>query len=347
MNVNHKDRLARIGRASYPMRVLGFVLFSLSIYLFHSKQGLKIDFWGMTVIVFALIYPHLAYLRYLKKRRSEIELQHMLFDMGLQGIMAAFVNFNPMISLPFLIASSVTNYALRGVKQSIKGVSLAIVMAILIGLSLNKEIVLDAEPIEMILPLFYLIVRTHYMAYIAYLRGIVLVRHRKKAEALAKLDFLTGLGNRRSMFDQVKINDESRHPESDNTTLMMIDLDYFKQLNDQYGHDHGDQALVLISEILKNSIRDSDFVARWGGEEFLVLLPNTPIKQGLIIAEDIREKIAKHHFKYNDIDHHITATFGVASYGVESNFVETLKHADQALYDGKQQGRNCVITVGV
>ena len=343
MKVNHKDRIEKIGRSSYPVRVLGFVLFSLSLYLFEAKQDLKLDLWQMTGIIFALIYPHLAYLRYLKTKSREVELQHMLFDMGLQGVMTALVNFNPIISLPFLISSSAANYALRGVNQSLKGVMLAIITATLTGLLLNKEIILDARPFEMIAPNLYLIVVMHYMAYIAYIRGVVLVRHRKKAETLAQLDFLTGLGNRRSMFDQVKINDEKRQTECTTTTLIMIDLDHFKELNDKYGHDHGDNILILTSELLKSSIRESDLLARWGGEEFLLLLPYTSNEQGFKIAEAIREKLAKHNFIYNDIELNITATFGIASYNIKSNFEETIKSADKALYAGKLKGRNCVV----
>lgn len=100
----------------------------------------------------------------------------------------------------------------------------------------------------------------------------------------------------------------------------MIDLDHFKQVNDQYGHDHGDEVLVEISKLLKSSLRETDFIARWGGEEFLVLMPKTSLEKGLNVAETIRQNIASCSINYGGTDHHVTATLGVASYGVDSSF---------------------------
>ena len=125
----------------------------------------------------------------------------------------------------------------------------------------------------------------------------------------------------------------------------MVDLDHFKQVNDTYGHDHGDAVLVQVSGIIKDSLRETDIVARWGGGEFLVLLPKTNIEQGVSVAETIRKNIAERPIIFDGVKHKVTSTLGIASYNTHSNFEETIQHADKALYEGKNQGRNCVVTV--
>ena len=166
-----------------------------------------------------------------------------------------------------------------------------------------------------------------------------------KLDQLASTDFLTGLANRRSMLDQVEHNDEKRHAHTEKTTLIMVDIDHFKQVNDQHGHDHGDAVLVQVSQRLKNELRATDLVARWGGEEFLVMLPETGSEQGLRVAETLRQSIATSAIAFEGIDHPISITLGVATYSNDGTFEQTLQRADAALYKGKQQGRNRVVAV--
>jgi diguanylate cyclase (GGDEF)-like protein len=339
MNNNRSLSIEKIGRSIYPLRILGFLLFGISIVLSYSKLGMKIDAWALIGIIICLIYPHVIFIRYIRKNeKRDVEIKHMLFDMGVQGVMAALVSFNPSVVLPYLIANSAANYALRGIQQTLKAVAFSIFTALLIGLLRNKEIDLEADPVELIAPFIYLTAVIHYMGYLAYVRGLALIRRKKEAEKLAQVDFLTGLNNRRSMFDQVKLN-------NDETTVILIDLDHFKQINDIHGHDHGDAVLVRISQLLKSSLRETDVVSRWGGEEFLVLLPKTNINQGLKLAETIRKNIADDSISYGDTVHHVAATLGVTTYGTNVDFEQSIKYADEALYEGKKQGRNRVVQI--
>jgi len=293
----------------------------------------------------AIVYPHIAFLRYLKNEERETEISHMQLDMVLMGILIALVCFNPVIALPYLIANSSANFALRGMKQVVQGLVLVFVPALLIGILRGNEVILKTDVTELIAPFLYLTVVTHYMGYLAYIRGISLIRRKKKAEEIAQIDFLTGLNNRRSMFEKIKINDTNSKPTDPDTTLIMVDLDHFKQVNDTHGHDHGDAVLVQVSEIIKDSLRGTDIVARWGGEEFLVLLPKTNIERGTTVAETIRKNIAEHSINYDGVEHKVTSTLGIASYNTHSNFEETIQRADKALYEGKDQGRNRVVTI--
>ena len=112
-----------------------------------------------------------------------------------------------------------------------------------------------------------------------------------------------------------------------------------------HGHDHGDAVLVQVSGVITDSLRSTDIVARWGGEEFLVLLPKTNIEEGVTVAETIRKNIAEQSINYHGVEHKVTSTLGIASYNTHSNFEETIQRADKALYEGKDRGRNRVVTI--
>ena len=162
------------------------------------------DIWGIVGISICLIYPHVAFLRYLKGERRETEILHMQIDMALLGVLMSLVNFTLVIALPYLIANSAGNYALRGMKQVIQGFVLTFTTGMAMVVFREQNIVIHADSIELIPPFLYLTVATHFMGYLTYVRGISLIRRKQEAEETAKLDFLTGLQNRRSMFEQNK-----------------------------------------------------------------------------------------------------------------------------------------------
>jgi len=344
MNKESQNSIEKIGRKIYPLRVFGFILLAISIILSQSKLGLGFDAWSILAIAACLIYPHIGILWYLKDERRETEIRLMQIDMALIGVLIGVVNFNPVVALPYLIANSAANYALRGMKQVVYGLSLVFITAILVFIFRDQPVVTQADTVELLGPFLYLIIVTHYMGHLSYIRGVALIRRRIVAEETSKLDFLTGLNNRRSMFDKAKHNDKDHKANKYDTTVIMADIDHFKRVNDTHGHNHGDAVLIQVSELIKSSLRDTDIVARWGGEEFLVLLAKTNIKEGTSVAEKIRETIANKPFIYDDVEHNVTLTLGIASYGSNSNFEETIQLADKALYEGKESGRNRVVT---
>lgn len=160
----------------------------------------------------------------------------------------------------------------------------------------------------------------------------------KQFEDLAKTDQLTGLLNRIGIRDVLYdgLNDWKgrRKPFS----MIMIDVDHFKKVNDNYGHDVGDEILKAVSGLFKVNVRQTDFLARWGGEEFILVCPGTDLGNAQVVAESLRKKLA-------DASIHpefpVTASFGVASLS-EPNLDHLFKCADEALYDAKHQGRNRV-----
>jgi len=173
-----------------------------------------------------------------------------------------------------------------------------------------------------------------------------LIKAKKKLELAARTDPLTELSNRREILENIgkeKIRCERNHRPF---TLLMGDLDDFKGYNDKHGHDCGDFLLVTVAKIMKSLVRKQDSVARWGGEEFLLLLPETDLEGGRTTAEKIRQAIAHHPFTYNDSPLTVTITFGVSMYGItcSRDIDECIKTVDLAMYKGKKKGKNCVVT---
>ena len=160
-----------------------------------------------------------------------------------------------------------------------------------------------------------------------------------RAEHIATHDELTKIFNRH-MFEktfEIEINRHLRyrHPLS----IIFLDIDRFKDFNDQYGHDMGDEILIELANKLKRNIRISDSLARWGGEEFVIITPNTTKEEAYTMAENIRLYIEKSVLVEGV---HVTCSFGIASYIGGDNADTLFKRADDALYKAKESGRNKV-----
>ncbi|MGA1845536.1 GGDEF domain-containing response regulator [Deferribacter abyssi] len=168
----------------------------------------------------------------------------------------------------------------------------------------------------------------------------------KLKEAYEKLynetihDFLTGILNRRSIINE--LNNLYRQPEVE-IGLIIIDIDNFKNINDTYGHLVGDEVLKDISRIISQTLRKTDFVGRYGGEEFLVILPYLNINESYKIAERIRKNIENNSFHIGNLELKITVSLGVSSVKKYENLNDALEAADKALYNAKKSGKNKTI----
>jgi len=176
---------------------------------------------------------------------------------------------------------------------------------------------------------------------------IQIVNQLRMIERLSLIDQLTGIPNRRSFDSRLNVEWKQAIREQTSLSLLMMDLDKFKDLNDTYGHQQGDLVLKKVAEIFTMSLRrPADFTARWGGEEFIVLLPNTPLDGALDVAENIRVDIEKTPILFPDgTVMRITISIGVTSLFPEksSSIDAFISNADKALYLAKQAGRNRVM----
>lgn len=164
---------------------------------------------------------------------------------------------------------------------------------------------------------------------------------KSELEKAATIDFLTKLYNRRYMMQ--RITEEREKNKNGTFTLLMMDIDHFKSVNDTYGHKAGDAVLVNVSKSIVSSVRKTDLVARWGGEEMLVLLTNTKEGSSEIVCEKIRKKVEDTVSKVDDKKIKVTISIGVSEIKPESSFESVLMQADEALYNAKTTGRNKVV----
>ncbi|MBP7693502.1 MAG: GGDEF domain-containing protein [Anaerolineales bacterium] len=159
----------------------------------------------------------------------------------------------------------------------------------------------------------------------------------------ARTDPLTHLANRRHMQLSLELAIAEYRRRQMVFSVVLCDIDNFKAFNDCYGHEAGDRALAAVAGLLQSSLRGQDEVARWGGEEFLLLLPGTRLESARLAAERIREKAAAVQLPMGLDTVKITLTFGVAEYAAEPDASPCLQRADTALYQGKHQGKNQVV----
>jgi len=176
------------------------------------------------------------------------------------------------------------------------------------------------------------------------------ITHRKRTEAAlrranellahqATTDTLTGIHNRLKFNNLLEMEMRKAHRYRVPLSLIMFDIDFFKQINDKYGHHAGDNVLKELVRVVFENIRKVDVFARWGGEEFMVLVPDNSIDSALLLAEKLRKKIEEHHFPNVD---RITCSFGCAEFKGDRTIDDFTRMADDAMYRAKQNGRNRV-----
>ena len=165
-------------------------------------------------------------------------------------------------------------------------------------------------------------------------------------EQLARTDAVTGLLNRRAFHDELGVEFRRSQRYGRAFSLLMIDIDHFKLINDDHGHQFGDFVLAELSGVLRASLRESDIVARYGGEEFVVMLPETPGEDALGVAEKLRAAVASRAFARAGHGAAVTVSIGLCSLAgrqLESED-ELVRAADEALYEAKRAGRDRVVT---
>ena len=184
-------------------------------------------------------------------------------------------------------------------------------------------------------------------------RGEALIAHNRELEALSAgfkelstIDALTGIFNRRGFDDRLRMELDRSKRYGAPCALVMIDLDRFKAVNDQFGHPAGDHILRRCAALLDSEKRSGDMVARYGGEEFAAILPHVDANAAQVWAERVRERLALESMCWKDADLSVTASFGVAATPMHGRTVaEIVEAADRALYEAKRRGGNHAVVV--
>lgn len=163
-------------------------------------------------------------------------------------------------------------------------------------------------------------------------------------EKISRVDGLTGLYNRRFWEEQFVMEFKRDQRSESPSALIMLDIDHFKKVNDTYGHSAGDEVIKILAGIIKKATRETDIAGRYGGEEFAIILPDTPVANVEFVAERIRRLVEKCTVVYDELNITFTISIGIAGFKhTHKNSTHWLDTADKALYKAKESGRNKVI----
>lgn len=182
---------------------------------------------------------------------------------------------------------------------------------------------------------------TGFFGFTSHRNEELLVEAQEELYAATTIDPLTGLVNRSKALEEMESLRQNSLGSQENYVLAIVDIDNFKEINDQHGHDIGDIVLINIADLIEQYLRPFDLVGRWGGEEFLILLPKTSLEAGVKLLDNMRGRIANSPIEFDDLEMNITVTIGAVESSGKTNEI-LLKEADHALHLGKNTTKNCV-----
>lgn len=165
------------------------------------------------------------------------------------------------------------------------------------------------------------------------------ITDKKRVELLSNSDALTGVANRRKFEAELDIAVARANRWDTIFSIILLDIDHFKRINDRFGHDVGDNAIVALTKILKDNVRKPDLIARWGGEEFVILSTDNELQSAMLLAEKLRTIVAEYNFWFGAT---VTASFGVTTFTKFESKEKLFSRVDQYLCDAKAHGRNRV-----
>jgi diguanylate cyclase (GGDEF)-like protein len=253
------------------------------------------------------------------------------------------IHVNPLIPISFVIVFAfILGILTRNISSGLS-ISIIIILALLSYIAFSSFLFQKfLFWVDIVLPVIIMALMFVAIYTQRYKQTQLKLEHTYK---LASLDGLTGLYNHRYFQEKIRSELNVATRKEDSLSLLLIDIDYFKNLNDTYGHRTGDAVLIQVGQTLIDSVRSSDIVARYGGEEFCVILDKTDTEEALRIAQKICKSIDKTDFYFDGSDRkiHLTISIGVANYPQHAKTVEDLvEAADKSLYRAKNSGRNKV-----
>lgn len=355
----------------YRMRAMSFAYAFLFCALFLWDGAYATGFWVFSVLQF-LLYPHVAYWRARSAADTQkAELQNLLLDNVLLGGWSAALGFPLWITFTLFITSTINCAISLGHPGLVKSIAIFGASSLLGIAAFGLQVSADVNPLVTFLCVLGLSVYLMSIGHIAFRRTLSLRKLREKLKQSegelqqandvlrnrlgeiqvlqaqlqehANRDPLTGLYNRRYL--QTTLERELARCERDGSplSLMIIDIDHFKQINDKFGHNAGDEVLRQLGFLLNVGARQEDVPCRYGGEEFVVLFPNMSTETALKRGEQLRAAFEQTEMASAHGKVHTTISIGVATFPMHGASMDELTHcADLALYAVKRNGRNGV-----
>jgi diguanylate cyclase len=338
--VAHHVRDLRFVRRIHGLRTLGlglgFLCVGSVLRLHEASPG-----WWIALLANAFLWPHVAWMlarRSANPRRAEM--RNLMVDSALGGVWIAAMQFCLLPSVLLAAMLSVDKVSVGGPALLLRALGLlvagCVAAAALLGVPVDfatpMPVIVACIPLLVLYPLA--------ISTVTYSMGRKLAKQNRRLDVLGRTDGLTGLANRRQGFAQVGKELARYHRTGRAAVLVILDIDRFKDINDRYGHPAGDEVLCAVAETLRECCRAVDLTARYGGDEFLLVFPDTELRGAETAARRIRRSLEAQTFD-NAPDLRCTVSLGAAEANSETTTVAAwIQRADAALYRAKAEGRN-------
>jgi len=333
-------------RRVYPARVIGVGLGFISVAGVFVSAGAPPWVW-LLLTLNGFVWPHIAFVSARHAADpSRAERHNLMIDALAGGFWVALMQFNMLPSALLLAMLSMDNMALGGMRLFLRGL-LAHLTGIATGVLLAgwaPAPVTNAREILFCLP--FLLIYPQLVGNITFQLAQRLDAEKRSLLQRTRIDALTGLWNRGYWQERALAELSRSQRQGAPAVLVIADIDHFKNINDHFGHGVGDQVLRRLSALLQKEVRISDFLCRYGGEEFAMVLPDTDNTGALAVIERLRETIMRCDLG-PDYPGRVTVSFGLAQLGPAiADLPAWIEAADTALYQAKQAGRNRSVVYG-
>jgi diguanylate cyclase len=337
--MNTHDEGLRFLRRMYVPRIIGLALGGLCIGATLRAQGDATAGTWTALVLCTLAWPHMAYWLGRETRNPyRTELANLTVDATIGGAWIALMKFSLLPSALLLAMLSMDRLAVGGPKLLARGTAALLAACVGSALAFGFEVRLESTTGEIFGSLPLLVFYPMTVGMVSYRLVRRARRQNRLLSVMSRTDSLSGLLNRRSWEDAVSAEFQRCRRGGRVATLLILDIDRFKRINDRHGHPAGDEVIRRVAAVLRDTSRKEDVAGRYGGEEFGIILPETGAAGAKVIAERVRRHIEDCALP---LGIRCTVSIGVAERQPgDSGYAEWISRADRALYAAKEHGRN-------
>ena len=335
------ERARRFVARAHGLRTLGFTLGTLIFGTVLYRNGAPLPIWGL-LLAHGFVWPHLARLiARFSKAPARVEQFNVMADAVMIGVWIALIRFNLLPSVLIATMFAMALIAIDGIRLLLLGSALLTVACGVAAASTGFSIAPRTDTVELLACLPLLVLFPLALASITHRLARRVQSQNRQLFQMSSIDSLSGLLNRRHWEDAVNAT-LARHC-CDDAVMLLIDIDNFKQVNDQHGHTAGDEVVRKVGAIIRKSLREGDLAGRYGGDEFAVVLCGAGMHAAAVVAERIRSGVACSLVERAP-GLRCTLSIGLARSGAAiRNASEWVKEADAAMYRAKLAGRNRLV----